>query len=83
MLLKGVAVHHSGLLPILKELVEILFQEHLIKVCPSLVAIAWSTWSRVRQAANNVHSRYALCRGLTGRCVTCRLYLRRRRLLWG
>jgi ATP-dependent RNA helicase DOB1 len=33
MLLKGVAVHHSGLLPILKELVEILFQEHLIKVC--------------------------------------------------
>jgi superfamily II RNA helicase len=37
MLLKGVAVHHSGLLPILKELVEILFQEHLIKVCPSLV----------------------------------------------
>ncbi|KAK3287810.1 hypothetical protein CYMTET_4696, partial [Cymbomonas tetramitiformis] len=28
---KGIAVHHSGLLPILKEVVEILFQEHLIK----------------------------------------------------
>lgn len=28
----GVAMHHSGLLPILKEVVEILFQEHLIKV---------------------------------------------------
>lgn len=28
----GIAVHHSGLLPILKELVEILFQEQLIKV---------------------------------------------------
>ena len=31
---KGIAVHHSGLLPILKEVVEILFQEGLIKVCP-------------------------------------------------
>ena len=28
----GVAMHHSGLLPILKEVVEILFQEQLIKV---------------------------------------------------
>ncbi|PRW61094.1 superkiller viralicidic activity 2-like 2 isoform A [Chlorella sorokiniana] len=32
MLQCGIAVHHSGLLPILKELVEILFQEGLIKV---------------------------------------------------
>ena len=31
LLKRGVGVHHSGLLPILKELVEILFQEHLIK----------------------------------------------------
>ncbi|KAG7669038.1 hypothetical protein Ndes2526A_g00745 [Nannochloris sp. 'desiccata'] len=31
MLQRGVAVHHSGLLPILKELVEILFQETLVK----------------------------------------------------
>lgn len=29
---KGVGVHHSGLLPILKELVEVLFQEQLLKV---------------------------------------------------
>ncbi|UKZ81866.1 hypothetical protein TrVFT333_009642 [Trichoderma virens FT-333] len=29
---KGVGVHHSGLLPILKETIEILFQESLIKV---------------------------------------------------
>lgn len=28
---RGVGVHHSGLLPILKELVEVLFQEQLIK----------------------------------------------------
>ena len=28
----GIGVHHSGLLPILKELVELLFQEQLIKV---------------------------------------------------
>lgn len=29
---RGIGVHHSGLLPILKETIEILFQEHLIKV---------------------------------------------------
>ena len=29
---KGIGIHHSGLLPILKETVEILFQEGLVKV---------------------------------------------------
>jgi hypothetical protein len=32
MLKRGVGVHHSGLLPILKEVVELLFQEGYIKV---------------------------------------------------
>ena len=32
MLLRGIAVHHSGMLPIVREVVELLFQEHLIKV---------------------------------------------------
>lgn len=32
LLKRGVGIHHSGLLPILKELIEILFQEQLIKV---------------------------------------------------
>ena len=32
LLQRGVAVHHSGLLPLLKELVEILFQEGLVKL---------------------------------------------------
>jgi len=32
LLRRGVGIHHSGLLPILKELIEILFQEQLIKV---------------------------------------------------
>lgn len=32
LLRKGVGVHHSGLLPILKETIEILFQENLIKI---------------------------------------------------
>ena len=31
MLRRGVGVHHSGLLPILKELVELFFQEGLVK----------------------------------------------------
>jgi len=32
LLQRGIAVHHSGLLPLLKELVEILFQENLVKL---------------------------------------------------
>ena len=34
LLKRGIGVHHSGLLPILKEVIEILFQEGLIKVGP-------------------------------------------------
>jgi len=29
---KGIGIHHSGLLPLLKETIEILFSEGLIKV---------------------------------------------------
>jgi ATP-dependent RNA helicase DOB1 len=32
MLRRGIGIHHSGLLPILKEVIEILFQEGLLKV---------------------------------------------------
>ena len=31
LLLRGIGIHHSGLLPILKETIEILFSEGLIK----------------------------------------------------
>lgn len=40
MLRRGVGVHHSGLLPILKEVVELLFQDGLIKVWPQSVECA-------------------------------------------
>jgi hypothetical protein len=30
---QGIGVHHSGILPILKEIVEMLFQEGKVKVC--------------------------------------------------
>ena len=44
MLKRGVGVHHSGLLPILKEVIEILFQENLIKVRhPCLLCTALCT----------------------------------------
>jgi ATP-dependent RNA helicase DOB1 len=39
MLKRGVGVHHSGLLPILKEVIEILFQENLIKVFFPLLSL--------------------------------------------
>ena len=32
LLLKGIAFHHSGLLPVLKEIIEIIFQKGLIKI---------------------------------------------------
>jgi ATP-dependent RNA helicase DOB1 len=32
MIKKGIGIHHGGLLPIVKEVIEILFQEGLIKV---------------------------------------------------
>lgn len=32
MLQRGIGVHHSGLLPIVKEVIEIMFQEGLLKV---------------------------------------------------
>ncbi|KAI4291363.1 ATP-dependent RNA helicase DOB1 [Pancytospora philotis] len=32
LLQKGIGIHHSGLLPIIKEIVEILFQENLLKI---------------------------------------------------
>ena len=32
LLMRGFAVHHSGLLPLVKEVVEILFQEGLVRV---------------------------------------------------
>ena len=32
MLKRGIGIHHSGLLPILKEVIEIMFQEGLLKV---------------------------------------------------
>ena len=34
MLRRGIGVHHSGLLPIVKEAIEVLFAEGLIKVFP-------------------------------------------------
>lgn len=36
-LLRGIGVHHSGILPILKEIVEMLFQHGLIKVKTTFV----------------------------------------------
>lgn len=37
LLKRGIGIHHGGLLPILKETIEILFSEGLIKVQQSLL----------------------------------------------
>lgn len=36
LLKRGIGIHHSGLLPLLKEVIEILFQEGLLRVHNSL-----------------------------------------------
>ena len=41
LLKRGIGIHHSGLLPILKETIEILFSEGLIKVNKKCLVI-WS-----------------------------------------
>ncbi len=41
LLKKGIGIHHGGLLPILKETVEILFGEGLIKVCCFSYSFSW------------------------------------------
>ena len=40
---KGIGIHHSGLLPLLKETIEILFSEGLIKVCHN-IHLVLDTW---------------------------------------
>lgn len=41
LLQRGIAVHHSGLLPIIKELVELLFQEGLVKALFATETVKW------------------------------------------
>lgn len=40
--MRGFAVHHSGILPILKEVVELLFQKGYVKVSVSLIFFVYS-----------------------------------------
>ncbi|GMF41545.1 unnamed protein product [[Candida] boidinii] len=42
MLSRGIAVHHGGLLPIVKEVIEILFSKSLIKVLFATETFAWA-----------------------------------------
>jgi superfamily II RNA helicase len=46
LLKRGIGVHHSGLLPILKEVIEILFQEGLLKVTVGGLCLVFSPGTR-------------------------------------
>ena len=53
LLQRGVAVHHSGLLPVLKEVVELLFQEHWVRVEETLtLTLTSSIRARARARAH-------------------------------
>jgi len=66
LLRRGIGVHHSGLLPILKETIEILFQEGLIKVL-----FATETFSIGVNAVSNFCSRSSLPMTFAA-CAICR-----------
>ena len=46
LLKRGIGIHHGGLLPILKEVIEILFQEGLIKVGESFSTVVFIFYFR-------------------------------------
>lgn len=53
LLKRGIGIHHGGLLPILKETIEILFSEGLIKVTSSSSSHSswrWFNWCRFHSA---------------------------------
>lgn len=47
LLKRGIGIHHGGLLPILKETIEILFSEGLIKVCFMSTFVFFLFWHTV------------------------------------
>lgn len=69
---RGIGVHHSGLLPILKETIEILFQESLIKV---LFATETFSIGLNMPAKTVVFSQVTKWDGVKRRPITCSEYI--------
>jgi ATP-dependent RNA helicase DOB1 len=59
LLKRGIGIHHGGLLPILKEVTEILFSESLVKVCTAITG-STSTENVVLFAAFSLHLNWEL-----------------------
>lgn len=72
LLKNGIGVHHSGLLPILKETIEILFQESLIKV---LFATETFSIGLNMPAKTVVFSQVTKWDGVKRRPITCSEYI--------
>ena len=51
---RGVGVHHSGILPILKEVVEMLFQKGLVKVCGKPWPKSYKTFSMLNSSEHGI-----------------------------
>lgn len=72
LLKKGIGIHHGGLLPILKETIEILFQESLIKV---LFATETFSIGLNMPAKTVVFSQVTKWDGIKRRPITCSEYI--------
>ena len=69
MLKRGIGIHHSGLLPILKEVIEIMFQEGLLKVGSHSCLSAWPVICI--QGAPRIHQQSCILCLQSLNCILC------------
>ena len=70
LLKRGIGVHHSGLLPILKEVIELLFQEQLIKVNLQLFSFCRELFSAIPSADVSSADARVLCASKAACCCS-------------
>lgn len=76
MLRRGVGVHHSGLLPIVKEAIEVLFAEGLIKVCvPAGSADVLKRSAHFNCSCCHLHTNTRLCMHFNALVLSCFSYV--------
>jgi hypothetical protein len=70
LLKRGIGIHHSGLLPLLKEVIEILFGEGLVKVGPLVLFVVLSALTTPGPFCHG-----DLCHGSQHACAHRRVYV--------
>ena len=74
LLRRGIGIHHGGLLPILKEVIEILFGEGLVKVCHDKQCLFSSCFASFVQLFTRFAGSFCnrdFCHGVEHACAHC------------